>query len=135
MAKTFKDTDLRMSNTIEDCIKINTTLSPENSTYAYSVKVDETYINTNLRYDSKTDEIKGLCYQHGIPFQKLSSYEEAEALAEAINDFSVHVPKECTVIYGCTMNSTTPSDILVAWPSCDKLNLHGQYEHFNKISH
>ena len=134
MAKKLKDTNLSMSNTIVESFKINTDLNPEKSTYAYSVKVDETFISPNLRYDGKTDEIKGLCYQHGIQFQKIKSYEEAETLSDAIKDLKIHVPKECMVISGCAMNKISSSDIIVAWPSCDKQDFNGQFDHFNKIS-
>ena len=134
MAKKLKDTNLSMSNTIVESFKINTDLNPENSTYAYSAKVDETFISPNLRYDGKTDEIKGLCYQHGIQFQKIKSYEEAETLSDAIKDLKNHVPKECMVISGCAMNKISSSDIIVAWPSCDKQDFNGQFDHFNKIS-
>ena len=115
-------------------MQINTSLNEENSTYSYSLKADETYVNPHVRYDSKFDEVKGLCYQHGENYKSFTSFEEAETVAEAIRNSEVHVPKECLVISGCAMNNTSSSDIILAWPTCDKKDFDGAFNHFKSLS-
>ena len=134
MAKELKKLDSNISYSAQMCMEKNTSLNKDNSTYGYSIKADETYVNPHVRYDSKYDEIKGVCYQHGSEFRSFSSYEEAEKLAEAVKNSEVHVPKECLVISGCSMNKTSPSDIILAWPTCDKQDFQGTYDHFESLS-
>ena len=32
------------------------------------------------------------------------------------------------------MNKTSPSDIILAWPTCDKKDFQGTYDHFESLS-
>ena len=134
MAKDLKKLESNITYSAQTCMQKNTSLNKENSTYAYSIKADETYVSPHVRYDSKYDEVKGVCYQHGSEYRSFSSYEEAEKLAEAVKNSEVHVPKECLVISGCSMNNTSPSDIILAWPTCDKQDFQGTYDHFESLS-
>ena len=127
MAKEQRDIDCSIDNTAKQCLQKNTSQNRDNSS--------RPYVNPHLSYDGKTDEIKGLCYQHGSCYKSFSSYEEAEILSEAVKNSTVHVPKECLVISGCAMNKTSPSDIMLAWPTCDKKDFQGTYDHFeNQLS-
>ena len=100
MAKQLEQIDCSISYTTKVCRQINASLNEENSTYYYSLKADERYVNPHVRYDSKSDEVKGLCYQHGENYKSSTSFQEAETDA------------------GCAMNNTSSSDIILAWPTC-----------------
>ena len=133
MAKQLKQIDCSINYTAKVCMQINISLNEENSTYSYSLKADETYVNPHVRYDSKSDEVKGLCYQHGENYKSFTSFEEAETVAEAIRNSEVHVPKECLVISGCAMNNTSSSYIILAWLTCDKKDFDGAFKHFKSL--
>ena len=78
--------------------------------------------------------MKGLCYQHGENYNSFTSFEEAETVAEAIRNSEVHVAKVCLVVSGCAMNNTSSSDIILAWPTCDKKDFDGAFNHFKSLS-
>ena len=48
---------------VKDCFESNATLAA-NVKCSYSIKSDETYINPRLRYNPKTNELVGVCYEH-----------------------------------------------------------------------
>ena len=100
------------------------------------MKADETYVTPRLRYGCKHDGVQGLCYEeHGVPFTTFRSYEEANLLAEAVKIEKVHIPKECSVVAGCVLDDTAPSEIiLVVWPTCDKNNFGESLETFVSLA-
>ena len=112
----------------------NTTLNQENSSYAFSIKADETFVTARPRYDSKDDDVQGLCSCHGVEYLKFSTYEEAEKLCEAVKNGLVHVPTEITVVGGCSMDSSDPVQVISAMPTCDKKDFEGGLEMFKQLS-
>ena len=112
----------------------NTTLNEENSSYAFSIKADETFVTARPRYDSKEDLIQGLCSSHGVAHMKFDTYEEAENLCEAVKNGTVHVPTEVTVVGGCSMDDCDPVQIVCALPTCDKKDFDGGLEMFKQLS-
>ena len=63
MSKNCKPISSSVSMSVKDCFESNATLAA-NVKCSYSIKSDETYINPRLRYNSRTNEIVGVCYEH-----------------------------------------------------------------------
>ena len=120
MRQKTKNIVSNIGTTVKQCLKSNTDLSPENSTWAVSIKADETHVTARPRYDAKQDCIQGLCSSHGARYMKLNNYDDATKLLKAVEEGAVHVPHEVTVV-GCTsMNDLSPTEVVCAWPTCDK---------------
>ena len=112
----------------------NTNLDHDNSSYAFSMKADETFVTPRPRYEAKDDDVQGLCTKHGVGYTKFNTYEVAEKLCEAVKNGTVHVPNEVTVVGGCAMDDTEPLQIVLAMPSCDKKDFDGSYKMFKELS-
>lgn len=134
MRRKSKKIESTIGSTVPQLMEANTTLTEENSSYAFSIKADETFVTARPRYDSKEDVIQGLCSSHGVAHMKFDTYEEAENLCEAVKNGTVHVPTEVTVVDGCSMDDCDPVQIVSALPTCDKKDFDGGLEMFKQLS-
>ena len=134
MRKNSCDISTNIGTPAAHCLRSNTNYNAEHSSYAYSIKADETYVTPRLRYDSKYDLVQGLCHEHGIPYKNFRSYEEANLLSEAVKAERVHVPKEVTLVGGCSLNNTLATDVICAWPTCDKNNYNQSFVMFQSLA-
>ena len=134
MRKNSCDISTNIGTPAAHCLRSNTNYNAEHSSYAYSIKADETYVTPRLRYDSKYDLVQGLCHEHGIPYKNFHSYEEANLLSEAVKAERVHVPKEVTLVGGCSLNNTLATDVICAWPTCDKNNYNQSFVMFQSLA-
>ena len=134
MRKASCDINTNIGTSAAHCLRTNTEYNAEHSSYAYSIKADETYVTPRLRYDSKNNLVQGLCYEHGVPYKNFHSYEEANLLSEAVKAERVHVPKEVTLVGGCSLNNILATDVICAWPTCDKNNYYQSLEHFQSLA-
>ena len=133
MRKQSRQIESGIGMSVKECYAKNTDLTPENSTYAFSIKADETYVTARPRYDGKNDCVQGLCKEHGAKFTKLESLDDATSLLEAVEKGDVHIPKEVTLIAGASMNDLKPTVVIAAWPTCDKGNFDDSLELFETL--
>ena len=78
--------------------------------------------------------MQGLCSKHGVPFNIFRPYEETNLLAEAVKVENVHIPKECSVVAGCVLDDTAPSETILASPTCEKNNFGQSLETFESLA-
>lgn len=85
----------------KECFEENFTMTfneGDNTKYGLSIKSDETFINPRLRYNSKTNQIVGPCYEHhGNINLNFDTMADAENLQKHLSDGKIHLPKECLV--------------------------------------
>ena len=131
MRKKSKRIKSTIGTSVRTLMEENTTLDHGSSSYAFSMKTDETFVTARPRYDSQEDVVQGLCSLHGVQHIKLNSYEEAERLREAVKNGSVHVTKEVTVLGGCSMVDVGPMQIVSAMSFFDKKDFDGGFQMFH----
>ena len=133
VAKTMKGLKCSINMSVEDCFKANVDLS--HATHAASLKADETALTPRLRYDSKTDNVLGTCYQHSKDqVLQFNTYEEAQTIKDSITEGAIHIPKDLLVVGLNSMCDNAPLQIILAWPSCEKDDVTGTIELYGKIS-
>ena len=134
MRKKSKKIKSTIGTSVGSLMGENTALDFESSTSSFSIKADETYVTPRPRYDPSEDVIQGLCSSHGVQHMKFDTYEEAEQLCEAVKNGTIHVPKEVTVVGGCSMENLEPMQIISAMPTCDKNDFDGGLDMFKNLS-
>ena len=119
--------------TIKDCFEANVRLDPE--ACGISLKADETYITQRPRYDSKNDMVQGTCYQHSDKINlTFNTYEEAQGIEMAIKNNIAHLRKDLLVSALKNMCDDSSLQVILAWPSCQKDDVHGTIKLFGDTS-
>ena len=99
------------------------------NSYSSTLKMDETFLTPRLRYNAKSNEIQGVCYQHGSSFNlQFNTFEDLETVAIGIRNDECHIPKECLVVGINRLDCTSKFNVLFAWPSCSKDDYEGTYK-------
>ena len=133
MSKQLLDIDCNIGKTPAQCLQRTTLITKDNSTFSFSMKADETFVTPRLRYDGKYDQVQGLCYEHGSSYTKFQTYDGAKTLADAVTCGNIHVPKECLIISGCSLNEASSSEIVLAWPKCQKSDFDQSFHTFEAL--
>ena len=107
----------------------------ENEKYGLSIKSDETYINPRLRYNPKSNEIVGVCYEHHESINlNFNCLEDAHDLQKKLAEDKVHVPKECLVTGISSVVKNIPFQVILMWPTCSKDDFNGMSHMYMDIS-
>ena len=77
--------------------------------------------------------VQGLCAKHGTDYIKFDTFEEAEMLCEAVKNQTVCVPKEVTVVGGCSLDDIEPTQVS-AMPTCEKDDFVGAKKMFKELA-
>ena len=119
---------------VKDCFE-NITLSV-NGGSSMSLKLDETYITPVLSYNSKDNQVYGICYQHGCKEKlELDNFHDCEHIQKKIKNDELHVPKECLVAGLAPLNENTTMQPLMMWPTCSKKDFEGTTKLIYDINH
>ena len=103
--------------------------------YSFSIITDETYINDRLRYNCKTNEIVGICYEHHDQVNlQFNSLQDAQDLKDKLEKKIVHCPKECMVTGCSSLVKNIPFQVVLMWPTCSKDDFDRSCEMFVTIS-
>ena len=103
--------------------------------FSYSIKCDETFVNPRLRYNSRNNEMVGVCYEHQSKVKlKFDSMIEVNALQEKWKNDEIHVPKECMVTGISSLVKNIPFQVILMWPTCSKNDFQGSCEMYVSIS-
>ena len=121
---------------VKECFQENIDDSIVNS-FAISVKSDETFVTARPRYDERSNQIQGICYQHGAKNEHLlrfESFQEAQNIQEAVNNGTIHIPKDCLVVGLNHLDEKAAVKALLCWPTCCKDDYDGTRKIFQAIS-
>ena len=133
LAKTVKPLECNVRMTIKDCFEANVRLDPE--ACGISLKADETYITQRPRYDSRNDMVQGTCYQHSDKINlTFNTYEESQGIEMAIKNNITHLTKDLLVFALNNMCDDSALQVILAWPSCQKDDVHGTIKLFGDTS-
>ena len=107
----------------------------DSSKFGLSIKSDETYINPRLRYNSKSNEIVGVCYEHHKSINlNFNSLQDAHDLQKQLAEDKVHIPKECLVTGISSVVKNIPFQVILMWPTCSKDDFDGMSQMYMDIS-
>ena len=67
MAKDLRSLDTPVTATAAECLRNNLNVDYFASSYATSLKMDESFFTAKLRYEARCSTFQGLCYQHAPP--------------------------------------------------------------------
>ena len=80
--------------------------------YGYMMKIDDTYTDARVCWNSADNERYGFCYQHAAGKDtSFSSYNNVDSLAQEFRSGDLHVPKESMVI-ALSCNSATNYNLI-----------------------
>ena len=103
--------------------------------YSFSIKADETFINSRLRYDCRSNEMVGVCYEHHDQVSlQFDSMAEVMDLQYKLKNDEVHIPKECLVTGLSSLVKNIPFQVILMWPSCSKNDFERSCEMYVSIS-
>ena len=94
-------------------------VSPDLTKYGYMIKVDKTYLEAKVKWNTNDNILYGFCYEHGRGLDlQFNSYEHVESLAKMVQDGKLCIPKENMVI-ACSNNSVSAqAQVVAALPTC-----------------
>ena len=76
------------------------------------MKIDDTYTDARVRWNSADNERYGFCYQHAAGKDtSFSSYNNVDSLAQEFRSGDLHVPKESMVV-ALSCNSATNYNLI-----------------------
>ena len=134
IGKGLKEINCSVTMTAGSCMDENFDAEYFHDSYTTSVKMDETYLIPRIRYNSKSNEFNGICYQHAPSNLKFNTFEDLEALTESIKNDQIHVPKETLVIGLSRLDCKSKFNVILAWPTCAKDDYIGTAEMVTKCS-
>ena len=121
---------------IEFKLFVNNIIIEESSPkYGHMLKIDETYNDPKVRWNSSDNCLYGLCYEHGqhedVTFV---DYKHVEELANKVKEGELHVPKETMVLATSSNSVNCKAQIVAALPTCSKKETEFQSTLIDKVS-
>ena len=122
-----------VNSSVKDCFD-NITVSVIGGS-SMSLKLDETYITPVLSYNSKDNQVYGICYQHGCKEKlEMDEFADCEIIQNKIKNDELHVPKECLVAGLAPLNENSTMQPLLMWPTCSKKDGDGTIKLINDVN-
>ena len=133
MSKACKEIESSVKSSVKVCYEQNVKMS-EQSNYAVSLKMDETYVQPVMSYCPRDNQVYGICCQHGKTIKTtIETYEDCTNLKEEYDKGDLHVPKEC-VVAGVMPHEAASIQVVVMWPNCSKKDIHGTIGLINEVN-
>ena len=113
----------------------NITISETAPKYGHMIKIDETYIDSKIRWCPLDNKMYGFCYEHGRDEDLvLNDYEDVTHLADLVEEGTLHVAKECMVVVSTCNDVKETTQVLLAWSTCSRSEITIQKEFIEKYS-
>ena len=101
----------------------------------YMLKMDETFINANMRWNSKDNLAYGACYEHGRGMNmEINTMEDITKLKQLCDNGELHVPKSCQVTMISCNARKAKGHVVMVLPTCSKSDSTVQREMIESIS-
>lgn len=89
--------------------------------FSIMLKMDETYVDSRVRWSSKDNMIYGFCHQHTSAANLVFNTEaDLETLCDLYDNGSIHMCKESLCLAAASNSAVPKSQFVLTWPSCSK---------------
>ena len=87
----------------------------------YMLKIDDTYLNANIRWNTADNKMYGVCYEHGRSVNmNFNTYDDIHNIKQLYDDGLLHIPNSCQV----TIISNNAKDAkglpVLVMPTCSR---------------